>query len=183
MINKESDYDLVEKFLAGDQNAFNIIAERYGKRIYLHARRMLGNHLDAEEVMQEVLIVMYNKLSSFEFRSNLYTWIYKITSTRSLNYIKKRKIKKFFSIDDKDARELSSHEDIIFNYENKEKLKKLDEYLKQLPRKQREVFILRNFEELSYEEISEITGTSIGGLKANYFHAYNKIEELMKKEL
>lgn len=183
MENSETDFEIVKRFLNGDQNAFNIIARRYGKKIYFHARRMLGNHLDAEEVMQEVLIVMYNKIKNFEFRSNLYTWIYKITSTRSLNYIKKRKIRNFFSIDDKEARELRSHENIILNLEGKEKLKLLDELLMKLPKKQREVFVLRHFDELSYEEISELTGTSVGGLKANYFHAYNKIEELMKKKL
>jgi RNA polymerase sigma-70 factor (ECF subfamily) len=180
MVN--NDNELVKSFLKGNQEAFNILANKYKQKIYWHTRRMLGNHLDADEVTQEVLIVMYDKLNTFKFDSSLFTWIYSITTRRCLNYIKKRNIKRFFSIESEEITGRKSEDDIVKNFENKEKLNRLDEILEQLPVKQREVFILRNFEELSYEEISKITGKSIGGLKANYFHALKKILEKNDEE-
>ncbi|MBX2977322.1 MAG: RNA polymerase sigma factor [Ignavibacteriaceae bacterium] len=179
MVIERKDSELIENFLKGDQSSFKEIVERYKDKIYWHARRMTGNHLDADEIVQEVLIVIFKKLKDFRFQSSLYTWIYKITSTRSLNLIKKRNIKRFFSIDDDEHKEIKYGEDIVSNIENKEKLVQLDGVLKKLPVKQREIFILRHFEQLSYEEISKITGKSLGGLKANYFHALNKVLDEM----
>lgn len=179
MVIERKDSELIENFLKGDQSSFKEIVERYKDKIYWHARRMTGNHLDADEIVQEVLIVIFKKLKDFRFQSSLYTWIYKITSTRSLNLIKKRNLKRFFSIDNEEHKEIKYGEDIVINIENKEKLVQLDAVLKKLPVKQREIFILRHFEQLSYEEISKITGKSLGGLKANYFHALNKVLDEM----
>lgn len=177
-MNREEDFNLVKRFVEGDERAFNEIVKKYQKRIYWHARQMLGNHLDADEVTQEVLIVMYKKLKSFNFQSNLFTWIYKIVTTRSINQIRKNQIKRFFSIDDEENPiELKSNNDIIEDISNKEKIEKLNKVLAKLPAKQRQVFIMRNFDNLSYEEISQITGKSVGGLKANYFHALKKVLE------
>jgi len=178
----EKDNELIKEFLGGSESAFNKIAAEYRQKIYWHARRMLGNHIDADEVTQEVLIVIYNKLKDFKFNSTLFTWIYRITTTRSLNYIKKRQAKKFLFFLDDDQKEIETNEDIIKNVEDKEKMEKLQSILNLLPVKQREVFVLRNFDELSYEEISEITGKSVGGLKANYFHALQKIKDLLNEQ-
>ncbi len=182
MTDNSEDYKNIREFLQGNQSAFNLLVMKYQQKIYWHARRMTGNHLDADEIVQEVLLVMYNKLKTFKFESSLYTWIYSIVTTRSLNYIKKKKIRYFFSLDDFEALQQSSSDDIVSSLEAKDKLKMLDVVLQKLPGKQKEVFIMRTFEELSYEEISEITGTSIGGLKANYFHAIKKITEQVKDE-
>lgn len=181
MSNAEEDLNLIEAFKNGDETSFNRLVFKYQQKIYWLARRMTGNHFDAEEVVQEVLMVMYKKLKGFEFRSSLFSWIYKITSTRSINFINRRKVRESFSIDDNSFIDLKSEDSITDNIETKEKLDKLNKVLQQLPVKQREVFILRNFDEMSYEEISNITGKSVGGLKANYFHAYKKIVELMKE--
>lgn len=177
-MEREEDFILVKRFLEGDEFAFNEIVRKYQKRIYWHARQMLGNHLDADEVTQEVLIVMYKKLKTFNYQSNLFTWIYKIVTTRSINQIRKNQIKRFFSIDDEDNPvDIKSNTDILEDISNKEKIEKLNKILGKLPPKQRQVFVMRNFDELSYEEISKITGKSVGGLKANYFHALKKIME------
>lgn len=176
---EDKDFDYVREFLSGSESAFNYLAQKYQQKIYWHARRMLGNHMDADEVTQEVLIVMYNKLKTFNFESSLYTWIFRITSTRSLNQINRRKLKKIFSFEDTDLNSLKEDSEILNSLENKEKLKKLDKVLQKLPVKQREVFIMRNYDELSYEEISKITGKSVGGLKSNYFHALKKVMEEM----
>ena len=182
MQNIEEDKKLVSDFLAGDETAFNKLVSKYQQRIYWHARRMTNNHIDADEITQEVFIVMYKKLRSFKFDSSLYTWIYRITSTRSLNLLRKKKIKNFFSIEDSEVLQLSSDKDIVHSYDDKERLEKLEKILNKLPVKQREVFSLRHFDELTYEEISNITGKSVGGLKANYFHALKKVTELMDDE-
>ena len=175
-----SDYELIKSFINGDEASFNKIINKYKNKIYWHARRMTGNHFDADEVVQEVLLVMYNKLKYFKFNSALYTWIFRIVTTRSLNYLRKRSLRKVFSFDDHSIEVVNSNEDVAKSLEMKEKLEKIDRLLQKVPLKQREVFILRHYEELSYEEISELTGKSIGGLKANYFHGVNKILELMK---
>lgn len=180
---QDADFDLIKQFLEGSEPAFNEIVRKYQKRIYWHARQMLGNHLDADEVTQEVLIVMYKKLRSFNFQSNLFTWIYRIVTTRSLNQIRKRKIKNFFSIDDDNPEvDLKSNDDIVGDLVNREKLDKVNKVLEKLPVKQRQIFVMRNFEQLSYEEISQITGKSVGGLKANYFHAIKKVLEKINEQ-
>ena len=179
---EEKDEILVTRFLKGDERAFNEIVIRYRKKIYWHARRMLGNHLDADDVTQEVLVQIYKKLRTFKFNSSLYTWIFKITSRRCLNKIKKNNIKKFLSLDDEHTRFLRTQVDIVKSFEDKEKLNKLNEILNGISARQKEVFFLKQFEELSYKEISEITGKSIGALKASYHFALKKILEKMEDE-
>ena len=174
-----NDFELTKSFLNGDESAFNRLAVKYQEKIYWHARRMTGNHLDADEIVQEVLIVLYNKLKTFEFKSSLYTWIFTITNTRSINYLKKKNLRSFFSLDDISNSKFEQN-DMIDDLESKQKVEKIEKVLQKLPVKQREVFIMRNFDELSYEEISQITGKNIGTLKANHFHALNKIKELVK---
>mgnify|MGYP001454530929 FL=1 len=174
-----NDFELTKSFLNGDESAFNRLAVKYHEKIYWHARRMTGNHLDADEIVQEVLIVLYNKLKTFEFKSSLYTWIFTITNTRSINYLKKKNLRSFFSLDDISNSKFEQN-DMIDDLESKQKVEKIEKVLQKLPVKQREVFIMRNFDELSYEEISQITGKNIGTLKANHFHALNKIKELVK---
>ena len=176
------DKNLVKDFLNGNEIAFKNIVDRYSQKIYWHARGMLNNHFDADEVTQEVIIVLYNKLSTFNFDSNLYTWIYRITSTRTLNFIRKKKVKEFLSISDEKFNNLESESDIQYNYEKKDEIKRIEQALQKIPTKQREVFIMKNFEEMTYKEISEITGKSVGGLKANYFHALKRITELLNEE-
>jgi RNA polymerase sigma-70 factor (ECF subfamily) len=179
MHDLNNDFELIKSFINGDESAFNRLAVKYQERIYWHARRMTGNHLDADEIVQEVLMVLYNKLKTFEFKSSLYTWIYTITNTRSINYLKKKSLKSFFSLDEISNRKFEQ-KDVIDDIESKQKIEKIESAMQKLPVKQREVFIMRNFDEMSYEEISQITGKNVGTLKANYFHALNKIKELVK---
>ena len=176
MTENENDVNLIKRFNNGDESAFNEIAKKYQQRIYWHARKMTGNHLDADEIVQEVLLVMYRKIKTFRFRSSLYTWIYTITTTRSINYIKRRSLKQVFSLHDVEN-DQKSETDVITDLESKEEVKRLENFLQYIPSKQREVFILRAIDGLSYKEISEITGRSEGGLKSNYFHALKKNNE------
>ncbi len=179
-MSAKEDKELVIDFLNGNEAAFNLLVRKYQNKIYWYARRMLGNHSDADEVTQEVLITLYEKLNTFKFESSLSTWIYKITNSKTLNLIRKQKVREFMSLDK--IFNKSTSDDIINDFENAEKLELLEKALKQIPPKQREVFVLRHFEELSYNEIAEITGKAVGTLKANYFHALKKITELINNE-
>jgi RNA polymerase sigma-70 factor (ECF subfamily) len=179
-MEKNEEKRLIEDFLNGNEAAFNILVRNYQNKIYWFARRMLGNHSDADEVTQEVLITLYEKLHTFKFESSLSTWIYKITSSKSLNLIRKQKVREYFSLDT--VFNQSSDGDILKDLESKEKLELVEKALSKLPSKQRQIFVLRHFEGLSYKEISEITGKAVGTLKTNYFHAINKITELIENE-
>ncbi|MBK9099597.1 MAG: sigma-70 family RNA polymerase sigma factor [bacterium] len=181
MNSNTEDYELIRDFLSGNEQSFNILARKYQEKIYWHARRMLGDHDDAHEIVQQVLLVMHSKLNKFNFSSSLYTWIYKIASTRSLNLLKKRKLRKYFTFSENEDVESIGRENVIADIESREKFKRMEKLLLTLPVKQKEVFIMRNYDNLSYEEIASITGKSVGALKANYFHAFRKMKELMGK--
>ncbi len=181
-MSNEEEFELIKEFLRGKEKAFNKLVQIHQKNIYWLARRMVGNHFDADEITQQVIIIMYQKLKKFKFNSSLSTWLYKITRTRSLNLIKRNKVKNFFSLNDSSVKQKATENNIFVDLENKEKIERVQKLLNNLPVKQREVFLFRNFEELNYEEISKITGKSIGALKANYFHASKKILEMMKNE-
>jgi len=179
MTEINNDQELVNEFISGNESAFNRLAKRYQEKIYWHARRMTGNHLDADEIVQQVLLVMFNKLKTFKFQSSLYTWIFRVTSTRSINLIKKRQIQQLMPLD-KWSETGEAKNDIFTKLEEKEKFEQMQKLLKEIPAKQREVFLFRNFEGLCYEEIAKITGRSVGTLKANYYHAFKKIKEVMQ---
>ncbi len=181
MVENSQDFELIKSFLDGDESSFNRLVKKYQEKIYWQARRMSGNHIDADEIVQEVLLVMYNKLNTFKFESSLYSWIYRITATRSLNYIKKRDLKKIFSLDAL-INKKDDKKSFETNIEEEEQLNLIKKKLQMIPPKQREVFIMRSFDDLSYDEIAEITGKSVGALKANYFHALNKLKEIIKNE-
>ncbi|MEJ5305073.1 MAG: sigma-70 family RNA polymerase sigma factor [Ignavibacteria bacterium] len=184
MKSQLDDNVLIDRFLAGDTKAFNLLVEKYKRKIYLTVYRLLGNHEDASDITQEVIIKMYNELKNFRRESSIYTWIYRIATNLSLNELKRRKIRSFFDFDEleewlfkdeKQSPELSFRENELSN--------KIQEAINKLPEKQRTVFTLRYYDGLSYEEISEILGTSVGALKANYFHAINKLQKELKDVL
>lgn len=175
---------LIDKFLEGDESAFGMLINKYKRKIYLTAYRLLGNHEDASDITQEVIIKMYNELKNFRRESSIYTWLYRITTNLSLNELKKKKIRNFFDFEDVDEwlfkDEKQSPE---LSYRENELSNKIQEAINKLPEKQRTVFTLRYYDGLSYEEISEILGTSVGALKANYFHAINKLQKELKNVL
>jgi RNA polymerase sigma-70 factor (ECF subfamily) len=180
MQNKD-DFKLIDEFIEGDSKAFNTLAERYKRKIYMTAYRILGNHEDADDITQEVIIKMYNNLNNFRKESSIFTWLYKITTNLSLNELKRKKLNNFFSLDTIEgylAEEKTSSVEVRISH--RELSKQIQNAINKLPPKQRVVFTLRFYEELPYEEISKILGTSVGALKANYFHAFNKMVKELK---
>jgi RNA polymerase sigma factor (sigma-70 family) len=176
-----NDLELVELFQNGNETSFNELVRRYQEKIYWIARRFVNDHDQADDIVQEVFVKVYSALKQFRGESSVYTWLYRITVNVALNALRKQRIRDFIRIDEffETADDKTEQPDVIFEMNEQQKL--IEEAIAKLPEKQKAVFILRYHEELSYEEISHILKTSIGGLKANYFHAAKKIGEYINR--
>lgn len=159
--------------------AFTEIVERYQKRIYFAARKMVhGDHDEADEIAQETFVKAYQALSTFRGEAKLYTWLYRIMMNAAIQRSRKAKSRPMVGIEDIQelAEEGVAPEDHLLKSET---TRLIESAIKTLPPKQQRVFMMRFYEELPYEEIATIVGTSVGGLKANYFHAVRKIGEYL----
>jgi RNA polymerase sigma-70 factor (ECF subfamily) len=180
-MSEKSDVGLVEAFQQGDERAFTELVHRYQERIYWLARRFQNNHDDADEIVQEVFCKVHESLKEFRGESSFYTWLYRITVNASLNAVRRERVRKFFRLDEILEQPESTEETPDELLEGAEQRSLIDEAVATLPEKQKAVFIMRYYDELSYEEISKILKTTVGGLKANYFHAIKKIGEYLKR--
>lgn len=163
------------------ERGYRILIEMYQKRIYGVIRKMVIIHEDADDITQNTFVKAFKNINNFHGNSSLFTWLYRIATNESLNFLQKKKKRFFFSVDDHEAamENYLDHSGMITGDEIEKKLQKA---LLKLPDKQRLVFNLRYFEDLGYEEISQITETSVGALKASYHHAAKKIENELKIE-
>ncbi len=165
---------------ATHEQGFRMLMQKYQERLYMHIRRMVYEHEDANDVLQNTLIKVYKSIHGFQEKSKLYTWLYRIATNESITFINKKKKKATSSIDDVEmgvARQLKA--DAYFDADRIQLL--LQQAVSQLPNKQRMVFNMRYFEEMSYMDMSEILETSVGALKASYHHALKKVEQFIKK--
>ncbi len=160
---------------------FRELIETYQKPVYQVIRRMVLIHEDADDLTQNTFIKACKALDRFEGNSSLFTWLYRIATNESLTFLEKKKKRYFFSLDDHQEK-LESYVDSSAPLSGDEIQVKLQKSLLKLPDKQRLVFHLKYEEDLSYEEISKITGTSVGALKASYHHAVKKIEQELTQE-
>jgi RNA polymerase sigma-70 factor (ECF subfamily) len=160
---------------------FRELIETYQKPVYQVIRRMVLIHEDADDLTQNTFIKAYKALDRFEGNSSLFTWLFRIATNESLTFLEKKKKRYFFSLDDHQEK-LESYVDSSAPLSGDEIQVKLQKSLLKLPDKQRLVFHLKYEEDLSYEEISKITGTSVGALKASYHHAVKKIEQELTQE-
>jgi RNA polymerase sigma-70 factor (ECF subfamily) len=178
-----TDKEILELYKAGErEKAFGEIVESYSERLYWHVRRFLCSHEDTDDLLQEIFIKIWSSLSSFRGDSSLYTWIYRIATNESLNFLQKQKIRaalRFESMSSKLEEKIDEDNGVDGN----EAQKALMKAVQRLPAKQRTVFIMRWFDDLSYEDISEILGTSVGALKASYHFASEKIKTELEKYL
>lgn len=164
------------------QQAMGWIVDRYAKRLYTTIRRWTRNHELANDILQETLFKIWKHRSQFQGNSSLYSWIFRIAYNETLQALKKEQKHKALEIDAPIV--AFQHQSEHFGKMSAEEISAwLLEALEQLPEKQRLVFEMKYFEDLKYEEIAQITGGSIGGLKANYFHAVNKIENFLRSKL
>ena len=178
-----TDKEIIELYKAGQrEKAFSEIVESYSERLYWHVRRFLCSHEDTDDLLQEIFIKVWSSLSSFRGESQLYTWIYRIATNESLNFLQKQKIRAALRFEDITSK-LDDKIDEDTGVDGNEAQKALMKAVSRLPSKQKTVFIMRWFDDLSYEEISEILGTSVGALKASYHFAQEKIRSEIEKYL
>ena len=178
-----SDQEIVNRFQAGERRvSFTILVERYQKRIYFSARKMVGgDHDEADEIAQETFVKVYEALDSFRGDAKFYTWAYRIMMNAVIYKSRRKKIRKDVELDDV-AETLESDVPLPDEaMQRKEMTALIEEAIETLPPKQREVFLFRFYDEMPYEEIATILGTSVGGLKANYFHAVKKLTEYVQR--
>jgi len=175
-----SDSELLESFRDPDtkEQAFTLIIRKYQEKLYWHIRRMVVEHEDANDVLQNVFIRVWNGLANFREDAQLYTWLYRIATNESLSFLEQQK--KRASIPFGDVEEGLSNKIKADKHFDANKLEwKLQLAIQQLPEKQRAVFTLRYYDEMPYEEMSRVLETSEGALKASYHHAVKKIEDFI----
>jgi len=174
------DKELLEKIKNPETTSygFNLLVRAYQQRVYWHVRKMVIDHDDADDLTQEVFIKVHKAIGSFREDSQLFTWIYRIATNECLTFLNKKRRRFFLPLEDV-GKELSAKVDTSDDISGEDIQKKLQKALLKLPDKQRLVFNMKYFDELSYEDIAEITSTSVGALKASYHHAVKKIEDYL----
>jgi RNA polymerase sigma factor (sigma-70 family) len=180
MAELKTDTELLALFResATREKAYTEIVKKYQERLYWHIRRMLVDHEDSNDVLQNVYIRVWNALAGFREDAQLYTWLYRIATNECLTFIEQKKKKASVSLSEVESglsNKIRADKDFDAN-----KLEwKLQLAIQQLPEKQRVVFMLRYYDEMPYEQMSQVLETSAGALKASYHHAAKKIEDFI----
>lgn len=185
MINIDSDdIEIIDSFKKGNEHAFNILVNKYQKKVYWIVRKMVLDHDDANDITQDIFIKIHSSLKDFRGDSKFFTYIYKISVNFCLNHIskKKRTSNREIDIEDDTLDIKSTDMGTDEHYDEKRKQKLLKEAIENLEGQQRAVFNMRFYDNLSYEEIAAMMNKSVGGMKANYFHAVKKIEAYIKSK-
>jgi RNA polymerase sigma-70 factor (ECF subfamily) len=176
------DQEILERFRTDNPDyAFHLLVKKYQEKLYASIRKVLINHEDTNDVLQETLIKIYQNLDTFRSDSQLFSWMYRIAINESLGFIRKQKRKYVFSsLSYEDSLIQSLHADSFFDGDALQK--NLQTAILKLPQKQRLVFNMKYYDNLKYDEISEILKTSKGALKASYHHAVKKIEKYLNED-
>ncbi len=158
------------------ERSFSIIVNKYKEKLYWHIRKIVIDHSDADDVLQNTFIKAWKNLSGFREDAGLFTWLFRIATNESLSFIKKQKTASLFSLDSNEYHLSQKLENDIY-FDGDDLQKKLQKAILKLPDKQRIVFNMKYYDEMKYEEIAKILETSVGALKASYHHAVKKIEK------
>jgi len=162
------------------EERFNEIVREFSERVYWHVRRFVNSHEDADDLVQDVFLKVWTALPSFRGEAQTYTWIYRIATNEALNWLRREKVRaalRFSSLDEEMERRIDA--DPWFNGDAAER--NLSKAVARLPERQRQVFILRYYDEMPYEEMAKVLDTSVGSLKASYHIAQEKIREALGK--
>jgi RNA polymerase sigma factor (sigma-70 family) len=180
-MTQPEDKELLLQFkeAATKERAFTRIIKKYQEKLYWHIRRMVVEHEDANDVLQNMFIKVWNGLENFREDSQLYTWLYRIATNESLTFLDQQKKRSAISIDGSDDTGLSNSIRADKHFDANRLEWKLQLAIQKLPEKQRAVFNLRYYDEMPYTEMSRVLETSEGALKASYHHAVKKIEEFI----
>lgn len=176
-----TDKELLDQFRNSETRnyAFNLLVRQYQKKLYWHIRKILLDHDDTDDVLQNVFIKVWKSLDGFKQESQLYTWLYRIATNESITFLNQKKKRAGVPLDDVSSFLAANLEsDNYFKGDEIQAL--LQKAILTLPDKQRIVFNMKYFEEMKYEEMSGVLDTSVGALKASYHHAVKKIEEYLK---
>ena len=175
------DSEILKKFAQENtrDEAFRMLLSKYQQKIYWHIRRMVISHDDTDDLVQDVFLKVWKSLSNFRSDSQLYTWLYRIATNESITFLKRKKIRNSVSIDDDDGKNMVKKLAESPYFDGDKAQMKLQKALLTLPEKQRLVFNMKYFDDLKYEDISEILGTSVGALKASFHIAVKKIEHIL----
>ena len=161
--------------------AFQKLVKTYQERLYWHIRKIVMNHDDTDDILQNVYIKVWKNVDGFREDSSLFTWLFRIATNESLSHLQKQRRHSVVSMNEISDYLTDSLESDVY-FDGDEIQKKLQLAIIQLPEKQRIVFNMKYFDELKYEEMSEILQTSVGALKASFHFAVKKIEEFLKEE-
>lgn len=161
------------------RSAFTEVVNAYSRQLYWQIRRMGLTHDDADDVLQNTFLKAWNSLEQFRGDARLSTWLYRIALNETLTFLNRQRAQNQLSIDDADAALVNQLEsDTYFDGDETQLL--FEQAIRRLPEKQRMVFNMKYFQEMKYEDISEIVGTTVGALKASYHLAVKKIEDFLK---
>ena len=164
------------------EKAFRELISLYKERLYWHVRKIVISHDDTDDVLQNTFIKIYKNIGKFKQESKLFSWMYRIATNEAITFINKRNKERNIDISEVQEQIVSTLEsDIYFSGEEIQEI--LQKAIASLPQKQQLVFNMKYFDNIKYTQISEILGTSVGALKASYFHAVKKIESYIKKQL
>ena len=164
------------------REAFAWIVSAYSEKLYWHIRKIVLSHEDTNDLLQNTFLKAWMNIDLFRGEAKLSTWLYKIAINESITFLNKQRAANNVSIDDTDVFLLEQLKSDVY-FDGDELQMKLQKAILSLPEKQRLVFNMKYYEEMKYEEISDILGTSVGALKASYHHAVKKIEEFLTREL
>ena len=175
--------DLVEELKDSKtrSRAFEVLVNTYKQRLYWHIRGIVLNHDDADDVLQNTFIKVYRNIDGFKGDSKLFSWMYRIATNEALSFLKTKAKKQGVGNEELQNHLLDNLEADVY-FEGDEIQLKLQKAIATLPEKQKLVFNMKYFQELKYEEISDILETSVGGLKASYHLATKKIEAYLKDD-
>ncbi len=178
MISNKPDSDIFSQLETDINKGFSMIVERYSTRLYWHIRRLVILHEDANDALQNTFVNVWRNISCFRKESSLYTWLFAIATNEALTLLNKRSKYSAVSLDDLGSFFANSVEGSSW-FDGDEAQEKLQNAILQLPEKQRIVFNLKYYEEMTYEDMSVVLKTSEGALKASYHHAVKKIEKYL----
>ena len=177
MTEQIDDKELLIQFRvpATKERSYTLIIKKYQEKLYWHIRRLVVSHEDANDILQNMFIKVWNSLENFREDSQLYTWLYRIATNESLSFLEQQKKRASVSLSDVESG-LSNKLQADKHFDANKLEWKLQVAIQQLPEKQRVVFNLRYYDEMPYEKMSKVLETSEGALKASYHHAVKKIE-------
>jgi RNA polymerase sigma-70 factor (ECF subfamily) len=181
-VREVSDADILDllRDRKSRERGFRVLIQQYQERLYWHVRRLVHDHDDADDVLQNTFVKAFKGIARFKGNAKLYTWLYRIATNEAISFLKARQRRVTMSLNDADlGLEEKLKADVFF--EGDAVVTRLVQALETLPEKQRAVFNMRYYDEMSYRDMSQVFGTSEGALKASYHHAVKKIEAFFKE--